>query len=88
MSIFFPVTFMSQNLFYGNNTERSELAYCTSVNRKFQYIMNKSKVYLLQTGELQRAIQMWFALPQSNVTHLIDEVMFYLSLIMKLMEKT
>lgn len=27
---------------------RSELVYCTSVNRKFQYIMNKSKkVYFL-----------------------------------------
>lgn len=39
--------------------------------------MNKSKdVYFLQTGKLQKAIQMWFALPQSNVAHLIDKVTF------------
>lgn len=57
--------------------QKSELVYCTSINRQFQYIMNKSKnVYFLQTGELQKAIQMWFALPQSNVTHLIDKVTF------------
>lgn len=57
--------------------QKSKLVYCTSVNRQFQYIMNKSKdVYFLQTGELQKAIQMWFALPQSNVTHLIDKVTF------------
>lgn len=77
MSIFFPVTFILQNLSYGNNTEKEQASLLNSVNREFQYIMNKSKdVYFLQTGKLQKAIQMWFALPQSNVTHVIDKVTF------------
>lgn len=76
-AFFFRVTFILQNLSYGNNTEEEQASLLHSVNRQFQYIMNKSKdVYFLQTSELQKAIHMWFALPQSNVTHVIDKVTF------------
>lgn len=70
MWAFLPVNFILQNLSCRNNTE--ELAVLLhQCYRQFQYIMNKSKNYFLQTGELQKAIQMWFFLPQSNVTHFI-----------------
>lgn len=71
MWAFLPVNFILQNLSCHNNTE--ELAVLLrQCYRQFQYIMNKSKnVYFLQTGKLQKAIQMWFSLPQSNVTHFI-----------------
>jgi hypothetical protein len=59
---FFPINFILQNLSYGNNTEELVIL-LHQCYRQFQYVVNKSNVYLLQAGDLQKAIQMWFTLP-------------------------